>query len=350
MITIGVDFSKKSSSYCVLDKMGQRIKRCKLENKPELIEEFFGSLPANEPKHLAMEATRSWGLFHDTVRPYVDVFDLGHPKKMKAITDSETKNDQNDAELIARLAHSNFLPKAHISSLDTRQLRSLIRTRRFWVEERKSVRNQIHTLIDRNLWPHERPQNFKDIFCVRGLKWLEMLKLPVRERFLLDQWLEGYRQLTQKILTLERFIESETINHPDLKHLKTVPGFKKGGINTLTVLFEADQIQRFRKARHFAHYAGLVPSEYSSGDKHRTGRLVKGANLHLRGAFIESTFAAVRTDPGLKAYYKQVKLRSGAGSAIVATARKLSYAVYAVLKEKRNYRMEPLPQAAVSLS
>jgi len=114
------------------------------------------------------------------------------------------------------------------------------------------------------------------------------------------------------------------------------------------VLVEASEITRFHKARGFAHYAGLVPREYSSGDKHRTGRLVKGANMHLRTALIESTLAAIRADQGLKAYYKQVKARQGSGPAIVATARKLSYAVYSVLKEQRAYRPEPIrPPAAV---
>jgi transposase len=347
MITIGVDFSKKTSAYCVLNDKGDKIKRCKLENKPELMAEFFESLPKEEPRHLAMEATRNWGLYHDAIVSYVDHFDLGHPKKMKAITESETKNDPNDAELIARLAHSGFLPKAHVSSLETRQLRSLLRGRGFWVNQRKAIRNQVHILVDRNLWPCDKPKNFKNLFCLRGLKWLRELKLPEKERFILDQCLAAFEHLTQKILKLESFIQEQPLTLPGIKYLKTVPGFRTGRVNALTVLAESDQMSRFRRARHYAHYAGLVPSEHSSGDKHRTGRLVRGANMHLRHAFIESTFAAIRCDQGLKAYYKQVKLRSGAGSAIIATARKLSYAVYAVLKEKRNYRMEALPQAAV---
>lgn len=36
---------------------------------------------------------------------------------MKAITESETKNDQKCAELIGRMSYSGFLPQAHISAV-----------------------------------------------------------------------------------------------------------------------------------------------------------------------------------------------------------------------------------------
>jgi transposase len=341
MITIGVDFHKRTSTYHVLDPDGQKLKRCKFENKPELMARFFHELPEG-PKQLAMEATRSWGLFYETVKPYVDQFHLGHPKKMKAITESETKNDHKDAELIARLTQSGFLPKAHVSSLDTRELRSLLRFRGFLVNERRSIRNQVQTLIDRNLWPSERPGSFKDPFCKRGLQWLGALQLPERERFILDQLTETFHELSQKILDLEAFIKTQTPHLPGLTFLRTVPGFKTSKVNAYIVLLEASDITRFHKARGFNHYAGLIPREYSSGDHHRTGRLIKGANMHLRTALIESTLAAIRADRGLRAYYKSVKARQGSGTAIIATARKLGCVIYYVLKEQRAYRPEPL--------
>lgn len=337
MITIGVDFHKNSSTFHVLDAQGAKILCKKMVNSHQNIVDFLSQLPP-EPKVLAMEATRSWGLLHDTVKNSVDDFFLGHPKKMKAITESETKNDYNDAELIAKLTYAQFLPKAHVSSLDTRQIRSLVRFRGFLVDQRRSIRNQVHILIDRNFWPDEKPQNFKNLFCKRGIQWLKQVKLPARERFILNKCLHSYDALSVNIAQFESFIVEQSPCLPGLKYLRTVPGFKMSKVNAYVVLAESSDIVRFKKARSFAHYAGLIPREYSSGDKHRTGRLIKGANLHLRTALIESTLAAIRADKGLQAYYKQVKARRGSGSAIVATARKLSYAVFFVLKEQRAYR------------
>ena len=335
MITIGVDFHKRTSSYYVLNEKGQMIKRAKLVNDQETIRTFLQSLPG--PKQLAMEATRSWGLYYDCVYDLVDEFHLGHPKRMKAISESETKNDAQDAQMIARLQHSGFLPHAHVPSMDTRQLRSLLRFRHFLVNQRRSIRNQVQTLIDRNLWVGQRPKSFKNVFCLKGLNWLRTLPLAQRERFILDQCLQAFQDLSQKIKELETFLQTQTMELAGLNHLRTVPGFRASKVDAFIVLTEASNITRFKKARSFVHYAGLIPREFSSGDKHRTGGLISSANMHLRTAFIESTLAAIRQDKGLRAYYKQVKARAGSGAGIIATARKLAYAVYSVLKEQRAY-------------
>lgn len=346
MITIGVDFHKRTSSYHIIDETGQKLKSAKLENTRDNIRNFIQSLKG--PKQLAMEATRNWGLYYDTVHDLVDAFYLGHPKKMKAITQSETKNDQKDAEIICRLLWSDFLPKAYVSGLTTRQLRNLLRFRHFLATQRASIRHQVNILLDRNRWPNERPRNFKNIFCKRGLLWLQNIQLPVRERVILNQCLQQYEQLNARIDELGIFIQEQTMDLPLLEYLRTVPGFTLSKINAFIVLLEVDDIYRFAKARRFAHYAGLIPREYSSADKHRTGRLVKGANMFLRTAFIESTLAAIRMDKGLKQYYKSVKVRAGSSAAIIATARKLAYAVYFVLKEQRAYRPAVFnPPAAV---
>ncbi|OGW81155.1 MAG: hypothetical protein A3G33_09990 [Omnitrophica bacterium RIFCSPLOWO2_12_FULL_44_17] len=346
MNTIGTDFHKRTSTFYVLNHDGTKMKSCKIENNRDNLRTFVSQIPG--PKQLAVEATRSWSLFYDTVNDLVDHFYLAHPKKLKAITQSETKNDQNDAREITKLTHSGFLPTAHITSVDTRQLRNLLRCRRFLVNQRRSIRNQVQTLIDRNIWAADRPKSFKSPFCSRGLKWLNAIDLPQRERFILNELLKTYQHLLKQISTLEDFIQTQTVDLPGLQFLRTVPGFRMSKINAYIILVESSDISRFYKARGYARYVGLIPREFSSGDKHRTGRLIKDANMHLRTAFIESTLAAIRADKGLKAYYKQVKSRQGSGPAIIATARKLAYAVYHVLKEQRAYRPEPIiPPAAV---
>jgi len=347
MLTIGVDFSKRTSVYSVWDATGHRLQRCKLDNEPQVMRQFFQALPA-EPIQLAMEATRNWGLYYETVRGSVDHFYLAHPVKMKAITQSETKNDQHDADLIARLTQSGFLPTAHISSLGTRQLRSLRRFRTFCVHERTAVRNQVQTLIDRNVWPAQRPTSFKNPCSRRGLAWLTTVSLPERERFILTQCLATYAHVTHQITAMEREVERQAVDLPGIAYLRTVPGFHKSRVHLYTVLLEIDDIQRFHKARNLAHYAGLIPREHSSGDTHRTGRLVKQANKHLRTALLESVFGAMLADRSLRAYYQSVKDRRGSGPAIIATTRQLSYAVYHVLKDQTAYRAQSFPPATAS--
>ncbi len=338
MITIGVDYHKRTSSYHVLNDEGAVLRRCKLINDPTLILEFINSF--NGPKQLAMEATRSWSLLHDCIKEHVTTFNLGHPAKMKLITCSERKNDKQDAKHIAELMFKDYLPKAHITTTTEREIRSLVRFRGYLVNKRRSVKNQIHALIDRNVWLCHKPTSFKNLFCQRGLNWLKTLTLPERERFILDEYLLSLNDLESQINKVEKYISQNEVHLENAHYLRTVPGFKTSTVNLYTVLVETSDIKRFHKAKGYAYYCGLIPREISSGDKYKTGRLVKGANKHLRTALIESTLAAIRVDKGLSAYYKNVKKRNGSGAAIVATARKLAYAVYHVLKEQRAYRYE----------
>lgn len=355
MMTIGVDYHKRTSTYAVYDAQGHRCARRKLENRPELIKEFLAQWP--EPKELAMEATRNWGLMYDFIKDKVDLFHLGHPKKMKVITESETKNDAADADLIARLLQSKFLPEAYVAEPEVRHRRSVLKFRAFLVRQRAALRNQAQVLLDRNLWPCERPTTFKDIFCQRGCRWLAEVRLPRSERAVLDEILYAFDSLSGQIEKLEGQIGECREDWEGLVWLRTVPGFQRGGVQAYTVLAEIADIRRFKKARHLAHYAGLVPSEHSSAEKVRHGRLVKSANFALRTAFIESTLSALRVDRGLKAYFQSVKKNTGSGGdATIACARKLCYAVFHVLKEQRAYRPFPvelkpqndLPPAAVS--
>jgi len=346
MITIGIDFHKRTSTYHVLNEQGQKIRRCKLDNNRDNIRNFIGSIDG--PKQLGMEATMNWGMFHDAVEDLVDEFHLGHPKKMKAIAESEIKHDRKDAETISRMLHSGFFPEAHVSSSNTRRLRSLLRFRHFLVKVRKKIRQQVQILIDRNIWPSDRPGSFKDPFCARGLTWLKSVSLPISERHILNECIDSFETLSNKISAFEIFIAQQAIDLPGLKHLRSVPGFRLSKINAYTVLLEIDIIDRFTKARRLAHYAGLIPGEDSSGDHHRKKGLVK-ANMYLRTALLESALVAIRLDNGLKEYYKSVKKRCGSGAGIVAVARKLCYAIYHVLKEQRAYRPESFTPSAADL-
>lgn len=334
-VTIGVDYHKRMSAYCVINEHGERIKRCTLPNQKDVIKNFLKSY--NEPISLAMEATRSWSLYYDFVKSHVTDFELGHPKKMKALSTSEIKNDKHDSQVIAELCHLGYLPQAHVSSASIRDIRDVVRYRGTLIEQRRSLRNIVHVLVDRNVWLEDRPKTFKDLFCQRGVQWLKTLSLPPKQRFILDDLLQSHETLQKTIHTVEGYISTLHDELPLMKHLRTVPGFRNGGINTMVVLSEISDIARFNKVKGFLRYAGLIPREHSSAGKVVRGRLVKDANMHLRTAIIESTLAAIRIDKGLQAYYKSVKSRSGSSAAIVASARKLATAIYFVLKEQRAY-------------
>jgi transposase len=66
------------------------------------------------------------------------------------------------------------------------------------------------------------------------------------------------------------------------------------GITELGALSLAGEVcdwRRFPTAGAFMGFCGLVPSEYSSGDRTRRGHITHAGNLHLRTQLVESAWA-----------------------------------------------------------
>ena len=62
-------------------------------------------------------------------------------------------------------------------------------------------------------------------------------------------------------------------------------------LGALTIASEVGDWRRFPAARTFMGFTGLVPSEYSTGESVRRGRITKAGNAHLRTQLIESAWA-----------------------------------------------------------
>lgn len=111
-----------------------------------------------------------------------------------------------------------------------------------------------------------------------------------------------------------------------------------GKILAASMALEIGPIERFACPAKLCAYSGLVNSTYSSGNKTYHGGLIPTCNHHLRYAFIEAAWVTVRVSPYFQAFFKRLKSRVGANSAIGATARKLCEITYFCLKQKRNYK------------
>jgi len=124
MYTIGGDIHLKTSTFCVLDEKGNRIARKKLENDPINVRDFIQGFPG--PKQVSVEATYNWQVFYDLLKDDVEQFVLLHPKKLRQIVESQSKNDSKDSELIAELTWRGRVPQAYTSNAETRQFRRLL--------------------------------------------------------------------------------------------------------------------------------------------------------------------------------------------------------------------------------
>jgi transposase len=156
--------------------------------------------------------------------------------------------------------------------------------------------------------------------------------------------------LDAEIGRLEQEIENHIDQNPSLKGdrdlLLSIPGV--GHKTARWILAELPDVSQFVSAQAAAAYAGLAPREYRSGTSvKRATRLSKRGNAHLRKALYFPAITAVRFNPLVKALYDRL-IAAGRPRlvALGAAMRKVLMLCFGVLKNQREFTLEPLKNRA----
>lgn len=146
------------------------------------------------------------------------------------------------------------------------------------------------------------------------------------------------KQIEQEILVLEAACDDLMIIDKGLKenleNLQTIPGI--GRTTAIAMLAEIPDINQFKSARQLAAYAGLTPSQRSSGTSvKRKARLSKIGSAILRKALYFPAIVAKNHNPILKKFAENLKLKGKHTMVIIgAIMRKLLHIIFGVLKNK----------------
>jgi transposase len=128
-----------------------------------------------------------------------------------------------------------------------------------------------------------------------------------------------------------------------------------GAVTATAVVATADDITRFSCAHQFEAFLGLVPGEYSSGEKRRIGAITKAGNSRVRYLLVEAAWRMMRsTKPeiaALRAWALTIAERRGRRIAAVALARRLAGVLYAIWRDQQPFNprklRRPQPRANV---
>ena len=166
MYYTGIDLHKKTSFLTTIDEDGTIISRANLRNIEEFILDYFIKLE-HETK-IVIESTASWYWLYDLlIGNGFDVV-ISNPLKTKAIASAKIKNDKVDSHMLAQLLRADLISTVHVSRLETRKLKELLRHRSKLVRDAARMKNRIHILLMKNNYPCP----FSDLFGLQGLKYL----------------------------------------------------------------------------------------------------------------------------------------------------------------------------------
>ena len=131
------------------------------------------------------------------------------------------------------------------------------------------------------------------------------------------------------------FLESEPC-----RRIATIKGV---GPKTATAIIAAiGDGSEFKNGRHLAAWIGLVPRQFSSGDRKILMGISKRGSQHLRSLLVHGARAVVRTAPSKmdpnNNWVNQLRERRGFNRATVAVANKNARIIWAVLQTGEPYR------------
>jgi transposase len=331
MLYVGLDQHKKHSYCTVKGEEGEVVFQGKVLSTPSGIDNFLDNFK-DEKLVVALEAGSSWYWLYDLLDEKVARVDLVNPKACKAIASAKLKNDKMDSVTLANLLKADLLPTCYIPSKQERYFREIVRQRAFLSRIRTRVKNRIHSILAKLGITHE----FSDLFGKKARKFLEdlSLNLPFAYQEELRGLLKILDSLNREIEEITKTIDSLCKESPEASLIEKIAGI--GYYTALLVVSEIGDISRFANAKKLFSYAGIIPSEKSSGERIKRGPITKEGSSWLRWALIEAAQKqAWMKDSPFSAEFKRIAKKKGNKIAKVAIARKILKTIYEMLKEHR---------------
>jgi transposase len=321
---VGVDLHQRFCYLTAVDASGKTVKQSRVVNEGAALRGWLRQVPG--PRQVVMEASGFWPAFARAVAPEADRLVMVHPQRMKAIASARLKNDKVDSETLAHLSRADLLPEAWMANERTQQARLLTRLRITLGQQRAKAKNQLQAVLHQEgfLKP------VADVFGRSGRMWLAGLALSPAGRGVVDVWLKIVDQMTEAIAAQEKALERMAKADVRAKWLETVPGI--GAYSAMVILAEVGEIERFGTKRALASYAGLTPSVRESAGKKKRGGIGHHGSGTLRWIMLQVAQVAARCSPAARAWYLRLKQRKPAQVALIALARKLLTAVWALLR------------------
>jgi transposase len=188
--------------------------------------------------------------------------------------------------------------------------------------------------------------------AVGPTKFNETVKRHIQELDLLvrqtmEEILEVFDMLTQKITRLDQELLKIAHQDKDARLLMTAQGI--GPITALTYKAEIFDPSRFPNSRTVGAYLGMTPTQYSSGETQKQGRISKCGSMELRSLLTEAGVVVLTRSQKwskLKAWGLKLMRKKGLKKASLAVGRKLAVIMHRMLLEQKEFVWGDAPTKA----
>lgn len=336
-IHVGIDVHKNDWTIHVLCQ-GEEVYHTTIPADPGRIIRVLKRFKASDV-HTVYEAGPTGYWLHDTLTE-AGFDSMVTPPSLVPHIGGKVKTDHRDSRKLAEMLAGGFLKRIHILNPEERAHRQLLRTRNQIKQHRTQAQNQIKSML--LLYGKRPPSKVRERWSQDYIAWVETIRWEFEEmKTSVHAVLELYRYLDKQCKELTRQIEAlaSTQKYCERIRLSTsVPGI--GLYTAMALSVELPDVERFRRGDQLASFLGLTPSQRSSGQSTRMGRITHCGNPRLRELLVESSWTLIRFDPNARATYERIKHQTGSGKkAITAIARRLGLRLRRVLIDKKPYQL-----------
>jgi len=262
---------------------------------------------------------------------------VGNARKLRLIWDSSNKNDDRDAEMLARIVRfdSKLLSPIRHRSRSAHMVLAVIKGRDALVRCRTNlinfVRGSCKTAGTR------LPSCSADTFAKKVIEHIpkDLLAATV-------PCINTILELTQKIRQFDSQINTLCDEgYPETMMLREIKGV--GPVTALAYVLTLEDPNRFKKSRDVGPYLGLIPKRDQSGNTDKALSITKAGNIYLRRLLVSCAqyiLGPFGPDCELRRYGMRIASRGGKVAkrkATVAVARKLAVMMHHIWKNKTVY-------------
>ncbi|HWF38441.1 MAG TPA: IS110 family transposase [Candidatus Acidoferrales bacterium] len=266
MQIIGVDLHARQQSVSMVETESGELIEKTLLHEGNQVREFYAGLAG--PALVGLEATGSMLWFLRLLEEFGIDYRVGHPVAIRKAELRKQKHDRRDAALIRRLLEEDRFPTIWLPSAEQRDLRTLLMHRHHLVRMRTMAKNGLQSLaLSQGL------RRGTALWSQAGQQELESLLLAEYATMRREQLQHMVRDLSEQIQLLNQTVREHAERRTVARRLMSHPGV--GPITALATEVFLGDARRFGDAKAVASYVGMIPSEYSSGGRQRTGKLSK---------------------------------------------------------------------------
>jgi transposase len=211
------------------------------------------------------------------------------PALMPKKAGDRVQTDRRDAVALARLMRSGDLTPVSVPSGEDDAIRDLSRAREDTLSELKAATFRLNACWLR----HDSRYTGRATWNPAHLRWLsEVVCATAAPHIVFQAYVRALNEHTERLPRLEQELQAQVQAWRFCPVVEVLPALR--GVQctvAVTTVAELGDLTRLAHPRELMTFLGLMPSEYSPGERRRQGSMTTAGNTQARRALIEGAWA-----------------------------------------------------------